>query len=86
VRVDHARKMLEETDVPLKTIAFNCGFHNSTHMRMIFSRRLNTTPKEYRSHFRSTEKSAKTINKEVSQAINHTTKKSRQHRVAIASR
>jgi transcriptional regulator GlxA family with amidase domain len=58
VRVDHARKMLEDTDVPLKTIAFNCGFHNSTQMRMIFSRRLNTTPKAYRSHFRATEKNA----------------------------
>jgi transcriptional regulator GlxA family with amidase domain len=56
VRVDHARKMLESTDAPLKTIAFNCGFHNSTHMRMIFLRRLNVTPKEYRSNFRATQK------------------------------
>lgn len=69
VRVDHARKMLEDTDAPLKTIAFNCGFHNSTHMRKTFSRRLNTTPKDYRSHFRNTEKSAKTISKKAAQAI-----------------
>lgn len=69
VRVDHARKMLEDTDAPLKTIAFNCGFRNSTHMRMIFSRRLNTTPKEYRSHFRRTEKSAKTINQKVTPLV-----------------
>jgi len=52
VRVDFARKLLEETDVPLKTIAFRCGFDNPTRMRMIFSRQLQTTPKLYRERFR----------------------------------
>lgn len=52
VRVDFARKLLEETDVPLKTVAFRCGFHSATHMRMIFARRLDTTPRQYRSDFR----------------------------------
>jgi transcriptional regulator GlxA family with amidase domain len=51
VRIDFARKLLEETDVPLKTVAFRCGFHNATQMRMIFSRRLGTTPKLYRERF-----------------------------------
>ncbi|MGO4304034.1 MULTISPECIES: GlxA family transcriptional regulator [unclassified Cupriavidus] len=55
VRVDFARKLLEQTDVPLKTIAFRCGFHSSTHMRMIFSRRLDITPKEYRLRFLESE-------------------------------
>ena len=53
VRIDFARKLLEETDVPLKTVAFRCGFHNATQMRMIFSRRLKTTPKLYRERFRA---------------------------------
>lgn len=48
VRVDYAKKLLEQTDIPLKTVAFRSGFHSSTHMRMIFSRRLDVTPKEYR--------------------------------------
>jgi transcriptional regulator GlxA family with amidase domain len=52
VRVDAARRLLEGTDAPLKTVAFNCGFHNATHMRTIFSRRLNVTPKQYRQRFR----------------------------------
>jgi transcriptional regulator GlxA family with amidase domain len=52
VRIDFARKLLEETDVPLKTIAFRCGFDNATRMRMIFSRQLHTTPKQYRERFR----------------------------------
>jgi transcriptional regulator GlxA family with amidase domain len=52
VRIDFARKLLEETDVPLKTVAFRCGFSNATQMRMIFSRQLSTTPKLYRERFR----------------------------------
>ena len=52
VRIDFARKLLEETDVPLKTVAFRCGFDNATRMRMIFSRQLQTTPKQYRERFR----------------------------------
>ncbi|MFL9878388.1 GlxA family transcriptional regulator [Herbaspirillum rhizosphaerae] len=51
VRIDFARKLLEETDVPLKTVAFRCGFSTATQMRMIFSRQLNTTPKLYRERF-----------------------------------
>jgi transcriptional regulator GlxA family with amidase domain len=52
VRVDTARRLLEQTDAPLKTVAFKCGFHSATHMRTTFSRRLNVTPKQYRQRFR----------------------------------
>jgi transcriptional regulator GlxA family with amidase domain len=52
VRVDTARKLLEDTDAPLKTVAFKCGFRNATHMRTTFSRRLDVTPKQYRQRFR----------------------------------
>jgi transcriptional regulator GlxA family with amidase domain len=54
VRVDTARKLLEGSDAPLKTVAFKCGFHSATHMRMTFSRRLNVTPNQYRQRFRGT--------------------------------
>jgi len=54
VRVDTARQLLEASDAPLKTIAFKCGFHSATHMRMTFVRRLNVTPKQYRARFRGT--------------------------------
>lgn len=59
VRIDFARKLLEETDAPLKTVAFKCGFHGATHMRMIFERRLDTTPKQYRQRFRKVDLSVK---------------------------
>jgi transcriptional regulator GlxA family with amidase domain len=52
VRVDSARKLLEDTDAPLKTVAFKCGFRSATHMRTTFSRRLEVTPKQYRQRFR----------------------------------
>jgi transcriptional regulator GlxA family with amidase domain len=55
VRVDFSRKLLEETDLPLKTVAFRCGFHSANHMRVIFARRLDTTPREYRQRFRNNE-------------------------------
>jgi hypothetical protein len=53
VRVDFSRKLLEETDLPLKTVAFRCGFHSANHMRVIFARRLDTTPRDYRQRFRN---------------------------------
>jgi transcriptional regulator GlxA family with amidase domain len=52
VRVDSARKLLEDSDAPLKTVAFKCGFRNATQMRTTFTRRLNVTPKQYRQRFR----------------------------------
>jgi transcriptional regulator GlxA family with amidase domain len=52
MRVDFSRKMLEETELPLKTVAFRCGFHSGNHMRNIFTRRLAITPREYRQRFR----------------------------------
>ena len=52
VRVDTARKLLEDSDAPLKTVAYKCGFHSATHMRTTFSRRLNVTPQQYRQRFR----------------------------------
>jgi len=61
VRIDHSRKLLEETDLPLKTIAFRCGFHNSNQMRFIYSRRLDTTPREYRERFRSQESGGRSL-------------------------
>jgi transcriptional regulator GlxA family with amidase domain len=44
--------LLEDTDAPLKTVAFKCGFRSATHMRTTFSRRLEVTPKQYRQRFR----------------------------------
>jgi transcriptional regulator GlxA family with amidase domain len=50
-RLDAARVMLESGAAPLKTVAYQCGFHDAHRMRAVFLRRLGVTPQQYRSNF-----------------------------------
>jgi transcriptional regulator GlxA family with amidase domain len=52
VRIDQARNLLEATDQPLKAIAYECGFGSAEQMRLVFQRRLGTSPARYRQAFR----------------------------------
>ena len=54
-RVDAARRMLEESRLPVKRIAADSGFGTIERMRRAFRNRLGTSPPEYRRRFRSTE-------------------------------
>ncbi|WP_183560542.1 GlxA family transcriptional regulator [Mucilaginibacter sp. SP1R1] len=54
VRVEQARKLLEDTDDTLENIADICGFGALSSMRRTFLRLLNTTPSDYRRAFRTT--------------------------------
>lgn len=47
-RLDHAMRQLSRQDLPLKTIAAECGFSDQSHMTRLFKRTLNLTPREYR--------------------------------------
>lgn len=51
VRVDHARSLLEATDRALKVVAYDCGFGSAEQMRVVFQKRLGTTPTRYREMF-----------------------------------
>lgn len=53
-RVDAARCKLEQTHLPIETIAEECGFGNPERMRRTFLRLLVTSPTDYRARFRST--------------------------------
>ncbi|MFG3409003.1 GlxA family transcriptional regulator [Streptomyces sp. NPDC048142] len=53
VRVEKARNELESSDATLERIASVCGFGTVDTLVRAFRRRLNTTPTEYRSRFRS---------------------------------
>lgn len=53
VRIDQARNLLEATERPVKTIAFDCGFANPQQMRAVFQRRLGVSPLRYRESFQS---------------------------------
>ncbi|HWL67809.1 MAG TPA: GlxA family transcriptional regulator [Geminicoccus sp.] len=53
VRLDHARNLLEATDLALKAVAFDCGFASPEQMRAAFQRRLGLSPLRYRESFRT---------------------------------
>jgi transcriptional regulator GlxA family with amidase domain len=52
-RIDTARNRLEGSDLPLKVVAYECGFNTAEHMRQVFVRRLGLTPSQYRASFRA---------------------------------
>jgi transcriptional regulator GlxA family with amidase domain len=52
-RVDAARNVLESSDTPLKTVAYECGFGTADRMRLVFTRRLGVSPNDYRASFRT---------------------------------
>jgi len=53
-RADAARCKLEQTIVPVETIAEQCGFGNTERMRRTFQRLFEVSPHDYRARFRST--------------------------------
>ena len=53
VRVDRARMLLETSDLPVETVAAQCGFGTVETMRRAFARRLNVSPSDYRGRFRA---------------------------------
>jgi transcriptional regulator GlxA family with amidase domain len=54
-RVEAARRMLEESDIPLKKIASMCGFPDQAGLRRAFMRLIFVTPGDYRQRFRPAE-------------------------------
>lgn len=53
LRIDHARNLLEASDLALKAVAYDCGFGSAEQMRLVFQRRLGLTPTRYRDSFRA---------------------------------
>jgi transcriptional regulator GlxA family with amidase domain len=51
IRVEAVRRRLEETDLPIKRIAAECGFDQEERLRRAFARQVGTTPAEYRARF-----------------------------------
>ena len=54
IRIDEARRQLEETTDRIATIAEACGFGDEEQMRTAFIRVLGVPPREYRKHFAAT--------------------------------
>jgi transcriptional regulator GlxA family with amidase domain len=53
LRIDQARRLLEETTLPLKTVASRSGLGDASTLWRIFAQHLGVTPAEYRTRFRS---------------------------------
>jgi transcriptional regulator GlxA family with amidase domain len=53
LRIDEARRLLTEGDLPIAQVAARCGFHSDEAMRIGFQRHLHTSPSEFRDRFRS---------------------------------
>jgi transcriptional regulator GlxA family with amidase domain len=51
VRIDAARRKLEETTDRIASVAEDCGFSDEEQMRVAFVRVLGVPPREYRKHF-----------------------------------
>ena len=54
LRVETARRRLEETRHTLKRIAYECGFGSVGTLRAVFLKRLGIPPGQYRRHFHGT--------------------------------
>jgi transcriptional regulator GlxA family with amidase domain len=52
-RIDIARRLLEESIAPIKTVAYNAGFGSTTTLRRAFLRKIGVTPAQYRLQFRT---------------------------------
>ncbi|WP_339487048.1 GlxA family transcriptional regulator [Pseudomonas sp. EL_65y_Pfl2_R95] len=50
-RIDSARRLLETSNLPLKTVAFRSGFGSARHMRHLFVEKLGLPPSQYRRQF-----------------------------------
>jgi len=71
VRLEAARRRLEDTTEQLATIAGACGFASAETMRRVFLRTLHVGPAEYRRRFRTSPEPSATV--EPTTAHDHTT-------------
>ena len=60
LRIEAARRRLEESHNSMESIAAECGFGNVNSMRNVFQRTLKIAPGQYRHHFRHAKRSVNT--------------------------
>jgi transcriptional regulator GlxA family with amidase domain len=53
LRIDEARRLLTDGDLPVAVVATRCGFQSAEAMRLGFQRTLHVSPGEFRDRFRS---------------------------------
>ncbi len=50
-KINHACKLLVETDMYISQICFSCGFNNLSHFNRSFKKIMSITPKQYRANY-----------------------------------
>jgi AraC family L-rhamnose operon regulatory protein RhaS len=48
LRIHHAARLLKESSLPIKTIAFECGYHDISHFYRRFSLQMKMSPQNLR--------------------------------------
>mgnify|MGYP001331389699 CR=1 FL=1 len=62
-RIDIARRLLEDSPTPIKTVTYASGFGSTATLRRAFLRRIGITPLEYRVRFQTTRSGASRIDR-----------------------
>lgn len=61
IRINHAKKLLQSTDLSVEEIGENCGFCNASHFVKLFHNNEHLTPLQYRNLRRKDDFSTKTL-------------------------
>ena len=52
VRLEHAKRMLRDTDLPIPQIAESSGYNSASYLTQVFRKEIGITPAKYRTRFR----------------------------------
>ena len=52
IRLDHAKRMLRETDLPIAQIAESSGYNSASYLTQVFRKEVGASPAQYRTRFR----------------------------------
>jgi LacI family transcriptional regulator len=52
IRLDHAKRMLRDTDLPIPQIAASSGYNSASYLTQVFRKEVGITPAKYRTRFR----------------------------------
>jgi LacI family transcriptional regulator len=52
IRLDHAKRMLRETDLPISQVAESSGYNSTSYLTQVFRKEVGVSPAKYRTRFR----------------------------------
>jgi LacI family transcriptional regulator, galactose operon repressor len=52
IRLEHAKRMLRDTDIPIPQIAASSGYNSASYLTQVFRKEVGITPAKYRTRFR----------------------------------